>query len=381
MLNKWQVRLGALALACWLVLLVILLTADKSLRLGSWAEPAHFYSSVFLAIAVAALLVARGVAATVARIGWLTLIVMVVVVVLLELLQQISATRTFQLQDIIDGVAGGATGAIISAGLFYGLGASRFCTLSIVQSMVVMLVVVVLSTLKPSPPPLAKTPAQECEVQAQFSIDWSLARIEHFRKTGDRIEASNAVFCEFIDGVNAMNGELILDGGALVSAPLTGLLEAAANSGQISFAVRFRSASTQRPKSPGLLAALIRSGKSSQLLARVVWHGKNLSTVIRLNRYEGTSTNIAKRVTNRYHEVAVVYDGEQQTTYFDGEVVGYERTLLDPPQQQDMLSLELGARSDGRWQPFEGVIQSIVISATALTAAEVAGLFSQLPQH
>ncbi len=156
-MDRWQVRSGALVFACWLVLLVVLVTADKSPQVGDWAEPAHFFSSVYLAVAVAGLLVTRLLAPTATRLGWLTLIIMVVIVVLLELLQQVSATRTFQLQDIIDGVAGGAVGAIASAVLFHRLGGSRFFVISLVQSVAVMLVVIVLSTAE-SPPHCAHNP-------------------------------------------------------------------------------------------------------------------------------------------------------------------------------------------------------------------------------
>lgn len=370
-MDRWQVRSGALVFACWLVLLVVLVTADKSPQLGDWAEPAHFFSSVFLAVAVAGLLVTRLLAPTATRLGWLTLIIMVVIVVLLELLQQVSATRTFQLQDIIDGVAGGAVGAIASAVLFHRLGGSRFFVISLVQSVAVMLVVIVLSTAE-SPP--------HCDAQSA-AFDWSQARIENFHTTDDGIAAGNAVFCEFRSGVTTRDGELVLDGGALVSAPLTGLLDALAASGQITFAVRFKSATTDKPTWPGVVAALIRDDKSFRPLARVSWYAKNLAAVLRFNHYEGTSTSMAKRVTNRFHEVAIVYDGEWQTTYFDGEAVGFERTVLDPADTQGKVSMELGWRSDDRWQPFRGVIQSIVISATAMSAAQVGGLFMDLPQR
>ena len=368
-LDRWQVRLGTLVFACWLVLLAILVTADKSPQLGDWAEPAHFFSSVFLAVAVAGLLIARGLAVTATRLGWLTLIIVVVIVVLLELLQQVSVTRAFQLQDIIDGVAGGAIGAIVSAVLFHRLGGSRFFVISLVQSVVVMLVVTFLSTAESS---------RHCDVPSNVAFDWSQARIENFHTTDDGIAAGNAVFCEFRSGVVTRDGELVLDGGALVSAPLHGLLDALAASGQITFAIRFKSATTEQPTWPGVVAALIRDDKSFRPLARVSWYARNLAAVVRLNHYEGTSTSMAKRVTSRYHEVAIVYDGEWQTTYFDGEAVGFERTILDPADPQGKVTMELGWRSDDRWQPFHGVIQSIVISATAMSAAQVGGLFTDL---
>jgi hypothetical protein len=350
------------------IFLAILLNIDKVPRLGAWAEPAHFTSSLFLAIAVAAVLLAGGMANGASQTGWLTLIVVTMMVVLLECLQPIFSARNFEFQDMIDGVAGGASGGLLSAALVRWLGFNRFFNLSITASVLVLLVVSGLS-LKPRPPVTA------CSAPSPV-VDWSLAVIDDFKRVGEQIHSSNAVFCEFAAGVDTDDGELVLQGGAVASAPLKGLLKASAQSGQLTFGVRFKSDTDKRPRWPGVVASVVRGDHSGRTFARVLWRGKNLFTSIRLNPFENTSTSISKRVSDRYHEVVIVYDGEWQTTWFDGEAVGFERTLLDPPAAQDILTLELGWRKDDRWQPFRGRIDSIVIAGEAVQASEIASLFN-----
>lgn len=372
---KWQTRLIALSLVGWVVFLVVLLTLDKSPTLGAWAGPPHFSSSVFLALTVAGFLVASRWATTALATGWWTLVTLAALVVALELIQQVSEARSFQLQDIIDGVAGGATGALLGACCVRLLGSVRFVWLALLQSMLVPVGTILL--VIPPAPSASPTPVQACGAEPP-QVDWSHAYIENFVPRGDRIAAGSLILCPFADGVRAQDGVLMLDGGAVQSAALSGLMRAMSERPTITFAMRFKSASLARTKRPTVVAAIVRNGKSGQFVARVLTHGENLAAAIRMNRFENTSTQIVGRVAMRYHEIAIVYDGESQKTYFDGELIGYERTTLAPVTGKDVLTLELGWRSDGHWVPFEGEIASVLVATHAVAADEVAQLFAHL---
>jgi len=87
---------------------------------------------------------------------------------------------------------------------------------------------------------------------------------------------------------------------------------------------------------------------------------------------------MANRLQDGYHEVVLTYDGTVQTTYFDGLSIGTETTNIDALDVSgNELILNLGKRTDRRWQPYIGEINAIVIGAKSLSADRVATVFKQ----
>jgi len=170
---------------------------------------------------------------------------------------------------------------------------------------------------------------------------------------------------------------LLLKGQGLLSAELAGLSEALSASGELTFGIRFRTDKLIAGRPPKLVASLQRKENPRAVVARLLQNGPSATVSFSFQPWQGSSTVMANRLNDRYHEVVLTYDGTVQTTYFDGVQIGTETTNIDALDASDgELILNLGKRVDRRWQPYIGEISAIVIGTESLSSSKVATVFS-----
>ena len=178
--------------------------------------------------------------------------------------------------------------------------------------------------------------------------------------------------------VTTKNRSLLLNGGGLISTELAGLREALSRNGQLTFGVKFKTNILNAGRPPRLVVALQSIDKTPSIIARLIQNGPNATISFSFQPWQGSSTVLANRLQNRYHEVVLTYDGNVQTTYFDGLPVGTETTNIEPIDASGSeLILNIGKRTDRRRNPFIGEINAIAIGTRSLSADEVAAIFGQ----
>lgn len=369
---RWATLLLVLG---WIFYLLVLLTDDFSRQIPPWAGPPHFTSIAILALVIAsAIAIWRNANPT--GLGWLTLVIGSGLVISLECAQLINPLRTFQIADIIEGVAGAATGAMLSVLLFRALGRKLFSHIITAGATGALLFCIFL--FWENEPRIKEL---RCHQQSLPDLNWQASTISNFKKHENKISANvNDYFTRFciFDGlVTIENSSLVMKGGGLLSVPLTGLATAIRKTGTLSFGIRFNAHQQKADGPPHLIAGLTREGKSISYLARFSHNGPHLGASLQFNRREYSGTSMANRIENRSHEVVIVYDGVQQTTWLDGVVVGTEKAQLKPPiDDGNELVLHLGKRTDGRRMPYDGNIEAIYIGTIPLKNEHINSIFT-----
>jgi len=353
---------------------MVLLTDDISLRMGSWAGPPHFTSSVFLALVIASVIAVWRNAGS-SNPGWPTLVVASALVFCLECIQLINPRRAFQLADIIEGIAGAAVGAMLSALLYRALGRRLFGGVFTICASLVLLSSMIFREFD--------DPKEEisCNHQPWPLANWQALNISRFVQHESFISASadnqTTHFCVFAGDVVTENGSLVIEDGGILSVPLNGLAAAIKKTGTLSFGVRFQAEQQQAGGPPRLVAGISPEGDKIRYLARVLQNGPHVGASLQFNRWEYSGTSMPNRVENRLHDLVIVYDGKQQTTWLDGTVTGTEHAHLNtPPDDGRELVLHIGKRTDERWLPYRGKIEAIYIGTSPLTQEQIATVFS-----
>lgn len=380
-----QSRIAIIVAAGWIAYLIYLLTAEVSPELGDWAGPPHLTSSALLALALSSVLSPRFNNSVI--LGWWTLVTSTVFIVGFECLQLLTPTRTFEFIDISLGIAGAAIAAMAGVLLCQLMGRSAYVWLTLSVAVVVLIISLLLLR--------AEEPKGEisCIQPVSRPHSWDRTSVHTFvaqQAEATLVSSSIGLLCLFdvpqrripIAGAAASptseNNSLVLNGAGLISGKLIGLREALAKSGEITFGIRFRTDQLIAGRPPRLVASLQSSDKSPALVARLLQNGPNATASFSFKRWQGSSTVLANRLTDQYHEVVLTYDGAVQTTYFDGSPVGTETTRIEAIDESGSeLQLNIGKRTDRRWQPFVGEIDAIIIGAKSIDAAAVANLFNK----
>ena len=135
-------------LVFWLGFIYFLLQTDNIPKVPVWLGPPHFTSTALMAFVIVVFLgvwqVRDG-----RYLGWYALIISIVVVILLEITQTINPTRSFQIQDILDGIAGAAVGSIVGTIVINILSQKVIMILTLV--MTALVVITCLLYTSPSP--------------------------------------------------------------------------------------------------------------------------------------------------------------------------------------------------------------------------------------
>ena len=276
----------------------------------------------------------------------------------MEAFQILNPQRTIEAQDVIDGIAGAAVGSLISA-----------ASLSLCNRRVLVLIATITTVVAFSSPFwLQKTTL--CTTSHHSVSQWEEIHFKNFTLENDNHNVdstSNELALCVFGGTAFLSGQnLKLNGGGLRSGPLRGLPAAIRESGQFSFGIKFKTSDLKRGIAPREIVSLAWEGKTNRHLTKFLHRGSTLSTSTRLNGYGSSRASLANRITNKTHQVLVVHDGNQQRTWFDGNLIATDNTPLDISSfpNGEELFLTIGRRSDLRWQPFKGTIETLFVSSS-----------------
>jgi len=384
--NRVQ-QIAAFAVSvCWIGYLIYLLTLQQSPILGEWAGPPHLSSSVLLAIALSSVL-SRFIPVN-PLLGWWTIVASTSLIIGFECLQLLTPNRTFQFIDIAEGIAGSAIAAMIAVITIRVIGRSAYVWLAIAVAIIALIASLFLLRIE------APETEVSCNEPVNANLNWDLVLINYFDADPQRhnlVSTNIGNLCLFdiepdkplIDLSQATTHSttdehtLLLSGEGLLSAELSGLHQALSDSGEITFGIRFRANRLDAGRPPRFVASLQHRKTPRAIVARLLQNGPNATVSFSFQPWQGSSTVMANRLKDRYHEVVLTYDGTVQTSYFDGVPIGTEKTEIDAPDVLDSeLILSLGKRVDRRWQPFIGEISAIVIGTKSLSADKVAKVFT-----
>ena len=371
----------------WIIYLVYLLTAKISPELGTWAGPPHLTSSIFLAVAVSTVL-SRSVASN-SLLGWWIIVISSLFIIAFESLQLLVPDRSFQFIDIAQGIAGAAMAAMVCALLSRIIGRSAYTWLAIAAATIALIFSLAFVRIDNPPEEIS------CARPINTNVDWNTVTAITFlpeknQQEKNLVASSLGKLCLFDPPNNSTNTLLAssvtdssgvylkLSGAGIVSAPLTGLREALSLSGQITFGIRFKTHNLNAGRPPRLIASIQTDDSPPATIARMMQNGPNSSVSFSFQPWQGSSTVLANRLRDRFQEVVMTYDGALQTTYLDGVQIGTETTIIKALETTGSeLILSIGRRVDKHWQPFFGEIDSIIISASSISANEIATVFNR----
>lgn len=382
LIKRLQGQIAFFVAFCWIVNLIYLLIATTTPKLGAWAGPPHLTSSLFLALVIAAAL--SDFVQNNSLLGWWTIIVSTACIVAFECLQLLTPERTFEFSDISEGVAGAAMAAMIVVALCRITGRAFFVWLAITVGVVVLVATNLLWINE------EKKPEIHCDKPVTSRFNWQFQSIREFRSVGKGVLSNIGTLCTFTDKtsshsavgvvttVNTSQGpkSIKLTGGGLVSAPLPGLREALSETGELTFGVRFRADKLRPGGPPRLIASLQSKGKRLLVVTRITQNGPHASASLQFAPLQNTSTSMFNRLQNKFHEIVLTYDGSVQTTYLDSISVGTENAHIKAIEETGgELFLNIGKRTDGRWNGFHGEIEAIIIGTKSVSADEISTLF------
>ncbi len=343
-----------------------LLLSSELPEFPDWTGPAHFSSSVVLAVAFAAVF-AIWFGKTTVEIVWGTLLSGSALVVLLEVLQQVNPVRSFQFEDILFGAAGISTGAIVAYLLISMVGKIRFAALAIVSTMAVGVFLVYFSTKNVSVANLS------CGVNTSTALSWDAVTFDDFSQQSGVATSDKLQFCVVQNNIVASN-DISYEADLRIS--LDGLADAVREHRRFVMGIQFETAQQQGFSE---IFSLTWAGTANRYFARLHRGAKHLVATLQFNAGERTVSSLANRVVpNKVQELFMIYDGKQQTTWLNGEIVSTEVNYLNPPSTKSAeLVLNIRQTADRKsWVPFEGHIMAIYLGTRVVSEADIQSIFS-----
>ena len=353
-----------LVMCVWFVFLLFLLLLNDSPQIPGWLGPPHFTSSVIMAI-VAAATISGWRNHKDQQIVWYTLIISTTSVVALEIIQLTNPARSFDVQDIIDGVAGVAVGSMFVAFILKMLSQKFLMPMS-----VVLILCCLLGT------PMLFERVDSCGQPTPVANDWSKLQVLVPVLANDSSPGDFAKVCAFDGPVKEIDKGIDFNHGGVRSASLSGLSDAIRRSGQLTFGIEFSPVSTEFTDLPRHIGSLAIGGEAKYYLARAYHNGTRASASVRLNRFEHSNSTVANRISEGRQSIVIAHDGVKMQQWVNGQLTNIVFTPMDLTELRDgELVLTLGRRSDGRWLPYMGQINQVVIGAQAVSGSSVSELF------
>lgn len=356
-----------------LIAAVLSVLAIGSLLLSSelpvfpdWVGPAHFSSSVVLAVAFAAVFAVWFSKTTVETV-WLALLFGSALVVLLEVLQQVNPVRNFQFEDILFGLAGISAGAVVAYLLISLIGNTRFATITIISTAAVVVFLGYFSTKSASFVNLS------CGVNTSTASSWDAVLFDDFSQQSGVATSDKLQFCVAQNDIVASNDISYV---AALRISLDGLADAVREQRSFAMGIQFE---TAQQHAFSEIFSLTWAGTANRYFARFHRSAKHLVAMLQFNGGERTVSSLANRVEpNEVQELFMIYDGKQQTTWLNGEIVSTEVNYLSLPSSKDTeLVLNIRQTADRKnWVPFEGNIMGIYLGTRILNDAEIQSIFS-----
>lgn len=332
-----------------------------------WTGPAHFSSSVLLAVVFAAVLVTWCKITTVET-AWLTVVSGSALVVILEVVQRVNPVRSFQLEDILFGVAGISTGAVVAYLFVSALGKIKFAALAIISTVAAG---VFLHHYSAQGFAIAKN--LSCGIEASTASSWDSVLLDDFSQQSGIATSDKLRFC-------ADQGDIVTIGGIRYTADLRisldGLADAVREHRRFVMGVQFE---TSQQSAVSEIFSLTWSATANRYFARVYRSAKHLTALLQFNSGERTVSSLTNRVERgKVQELFMVYDGKQQTTWLNGEIVSMEINHLNIPTNKNVeLVLNIRQTADRKgWVPFKGDIMGIYLGTQPVNEADMRSIFS-----
>ena len=103
---------------------------------------------------------------------------------------------------------------------------------------------------------------------------------------------------------------------------------------------------------------------------------KRARSSIHKSGVEFTQTTMANRLKKDTQEIVIVYDGEKQSTWYNGDLSGIDFNTLELSDiEWGELAVTMGRRSYLLWLPFNGTVEALFVSGFALTSEEIQTIF------
>ena len=233
--------------------------------------------------------------------------------------------------DIAQGVAGAAIAAMTGVLVSRIIGRNAYIWLAIIVAVVAFITSLLLLTFnRPESTINCVQPATPVE-------NTNLVLIQNFSQTDNTlVTTSFGSLCMFdskpderlidlnaaldLNTTNQLvatkNNSLLLNGGGLISAELTGLRKALATNRELTFGVRFKANRLEAGRPSRLVVALQSADETPFTVALLRQNGPNAVASFRFQPWQGSGTVLTNRLQDRYHEIVLTYDGKVQTTYF-----------------------------------------------------------------
>jgi hypothetical protein len=365
----------------WLLLALVAMLVSSSPDLGPVSGSAqHLLLGLVLSIMVAAAL-ALVTNRRAASVAWAAVVSTGVALVAYELLQLAVPVRSFQWADLSYGVTGVTIGGLVALlGMqfrdSFTAGVAGFGGVALVLS-AVGFVILPRDELRV---PVGARLADCAALNQQVSPDWDRQILALSETDAGCVAAGGTSLVPFGASLAvqpAGSTGVRLDGGGLLSGPLTGLPDAIEATDALSFGVRFESTTTGEDVVPIVLARITIDGDPARPIAQILQRGPHLTVNVGAGR---PVVNVGLPLVDRarpgtFQELVVTYQAGVATAYLNGQLVGKSSIdafefVIDGP-----LTLEVGWRADERWQPLRGTVASLLIADRALEQNEVAVAF------
>lgn len=372
----------------------LLLTVFTMLRAANPAVGAIDGSAQHLAVGMTLALVAAVAVTgftrwTPAVVGWVAMSGVAVALLVFEVLQLVVPVRSFQWSDLSFGVTGSVAGAGVGvAVLTKWPGLSRLVVATAAIGLVVGVVVAVAV-----PPDGLDRPYRDRLADCTSSddsgptVDWRPAVLIPVERADGCVAAGPIALVPFgaplADGtatsLASPQSGLQIDGGGVVSEPLPGLAKALSDGGQLTFGVRFESLVDTGDTVPVNLARLVLEGDTTRPLTQLLQRGPHLAASVGSGQplVSAGLTLVDRAAPGTVQELVITYRGGTAQVYLDGLPIGLEQAEPFDFEPDGELVLEIGWRTDQRWEPFRGRVEAVVITDRVVGQDQLPELFKQ----
>lgn len=381
-------RLRAVALlvcAGWLIFALVAMLVSSGPALGPVDGSAQhvIVGAVLVFVVAAAVAVMSDISPP--SVGWASVFVACVSLLAFELLQIAVPVRSFQWSDLAYGITGVTGGALLIVLALHSR--DRFIAIVAVGGGMALVLAVIGLVVLPSDQ-LSGTVAgrlSDCSDAARPEpLSWDLVVLKPSDDGSGCVTSATGPLVPFGaplvsgDGGSSPDGGVVLDGGGLISAPLSGLGAAIQESGAVTFGLRFSSNLTPEEVVPIVLARLTIGEDPARPVTQLLQRGEHLTANVGSGRpVVGIGLPLIGRARpGSIQELVMTYDAGKAIVYLDGELISESTTEPFVFAIDDELTLVLGWRIDERWEPLDGTVHAVVIADRVLTQHEIRVVFN-----
>ena len=350
----------------WILVFITLILSDRPPNLSWPPIPAHFVSSIGLAIVLSSLLIVF-LNLSGAPLGWTSIVLGTIFVIALEFTQLISQARTFEFSDIYEGIAGLVPPTLLCVIFLKLLGRRQYLLLS---NMAVAITFIAASTII-----AFNTTEYACEdgrnekKTGSFKLHQDILTA-HTSKKG-------IVFCKYGGQVTVADSAIHFNGGGLRSSPLHNYFSKIRESRTFTIGIKFQLASITN-NVPRVVATISESD-TNDFFFRIIQAGSTIHVSVQTEKgkREGLSFHTIEPDENIV--MLISHKAGQMNLWVADKKVGTIYSSLDHVTSDNPDAIiNLGWRTDRRLNPFLGKVSSIFLSTQPLDDIAVTRIFRQL---